>query len=159
MIEFYRIYDVDNELYEFCLRQKGYYQLENIVITKEVLREDMNIPEGYDKKKHYCQKVYIDHQMTAYIDYQCGYRYSMQHDDTYVWIGLFLVDENKHRQGFGKAIIQSFINQLDNHYNHVQLACIEYNEKGMAFWKSLGFYKIADSHFGEIPVVVFQLDL
>ena len=83
----------------------------------------------------------------------------MQHDDTYVWIGLFLVDENKHRQGFGKAIIQSFINQLDNHYNHVQLACIEYNEKGMAFWQSLGFYKIADSHFGEIPVVVFQLDL
>lgn len=66
MIEFYRIYDVDNELYEFCLRQKGYYQLENIVITKEVLRE---------------------------------------------------------------------------------------------FWQSLGFYKIADSHFGEIPVVVFQLDL
>ena len=97
---------------------------------------------GYDKKNHYCQKVYIDHQMTAYIDYQCGYRYSMQHDDTYVWIGLFLVDENKHRQGFGKAIIQSFINQLDNHYNHVQLACIEYNEKGMAFWQSLGFYRL-----------------
>ena len=29
MIEFYRIYDVDNELYEFCLRQKGYYQRSN----------------------------------------------------------------------------------------------------------------------------------
>ncbi len=58
-----------------------------------------------------------------------------------------------------KQLYKVFINQLDNHYNHVQLACIEYNEKGMAFWQSLGFYKIADSHFGEIPVVVFQLDL
>ena len=40
MIEFYRIYDVDNELYEFCLRQKGYYQLENIEESYGILSKN-----------------------------------------------------------------------------------------------------------------------
>ena len=41
--------------------------------------------------------------------YQKGYRYSMIHDQKCVWIGLFLVDQNKQRTGLGTKIINKFI--------------------------------------------------
>lgn len=159
MMEMKRIYDVDDELYQFCKKQKKYYHLENRIVTKEFLKEDMKIPEGFDEKNHYCQKIYANHQMIGYMDYQYGYRYSMKYDYSYVWIGLFLVDEQCQRQGYGRQIINNFIDQLDFHCAHIQLACIQYNEKGLAFWESLGFTKIGESYYGEIPVIVFQYDL
>lgn len=159
MIEWKRVDDVDDELYQFCLRQKDYYRLENRIVTKENLREDMNIPEGFDQLNHYCYKIYIDHQFVAYMDNLYGYRYPMKHDDSYVWVGLFLVDQKNREKGYGKQIFENFIEHLDSRFHHIQLACIHNNEKGLGFWQSLGFVKGEETYCGKIPVIVFQYDL
>lgn len=154
-----RINTVDDELYAFCLNQKAYYTLEDTVVTKEYLIEDMLIPEGYDELKHHCIKIYLAEMMVGYIDYQYGYRFSMQHDSRYVWIGLFLVDELYQRKHLGTQIIKDFLENLDCSVLHVQLACLNHNQKGLSFWRSLGFYKIGESHYKCFPVTVFQYDL
>lgn len=154
-----RIDTADDELYAFCLNQKAYYALEDTVVTKEYLIEDMQILEGYEKSGHYCIKIYLEEIMVGYIDYQYDYRFSMQHDSRYVWIGLFLVDELYQGKHLGTQIINDFLASLDNSVLHIQLACLNHNQKGLSFWQSLGFYKIGESHYKHFPTTIFQYDI
>lgn len=154
-----RIDQVDDELYAFCFNQKTYYQLEKVKVTKDYLQEDMQIPQGYDVNLHYCIKIYFHDKMIGYIDYQKGYRFSMQHDDSYAWIGLFLIDEHYHGQKHGTKIMNDIFSYQFQGVKHIQLACLNHNDKGMAFWKSLGFYRIGDSYHKDMPVTILQYDL
>ena len=58
MLKYRRIYELDDELYDFHLRQKQYYLLEGTVPTKEYIIEQMDNPEGFDEKDHYIKKIY-----------------------------------------------------------------------------------------------------
>ena len=98
MLKYRRVLELDNELYQFHLRQKGYYMLQEIIPTKEYLINDMVIPDGFDEVDHFIYKVYFKNEMVGLIDYQLGYRFSMIHDDKCLWIGLFLVDESYQRK-------------------------------------------------------------
>lgn len=156
MLRYQRIYGIDDELYQFHLRQKEYYMLQKIVPTKEYLISDMVIPDGFDEIDHFIYKVYFKNVMIGLIDYQLGYRFSMVHDNKCVWIGLFLVDESYQGKGFGKVIINNVIEKYCNFYNRIQLACIKDNIKGLAFWKNLGFKEIATSSYCDLEVIVLE---
>ena len=156
MLKYQRIFKLDDELYDFHLRQKQYYLLEGIVPTKQYLVEQMNNPEKFDDKEHYIMKIYYNEKMIALIDYQIGYRFSMKHDDNYLWIGLFLVDEIWQQKKFGRQIIKHIINEHKQSCKIVQLACIKENLKGLAFWKSLDFRKIDVSKCKNIEVIVLE---
>lgn len=41
----------------------------------------------------------------------------------------------------------------------MQLACIKNNEKGMAFWKALGFNKIAVSMYNNLEVEILEMKI
>ena len=60
MLKYRRVLELDNELYQFHLRQKGYYMLQEIIPTKEYLINDMVIPDGFDEVDHFIYKVYCD---------------------------------------------------------------------------------------------------
>ena len=60
MLKYRRIYELDDELYDFHLRQKQYYLLEGTVPTKEYIIEQMDNPEGFDEKDHYIKKIYYN---------------------------------------------------------------------------------------------------
>lgn len=159
MLNYKRIFELDDELYQFHLKQKQYYLLENISPTRDYLLNDMKLPEGFDESDHYIYKVYFKEKMIALIDFQLGYRFSMKHDDKCLWIGLFLVDEDYQRKKFGKMIIDHFIDKYRTRCYLVQLACIKKNEKGMAFWKALGFNKIAVSMYNNLEVEILELKI
>lgn len=156
MLKYRRIYELDDELYDFHLRQKQYYLLEGTVPTKEYLIEQMDNPEGFDEKDHYIKKIYYNEKMVALIDYQIGYRFSMKHDNSCLWIGLFLVDESWQRKGIGKEIMEFMIDEYKEICSTVQLACIKENLKGLCFWEKLGFKEIDVKRCGNLEVRVLE---
>lgn len=156
MLSFKRVVGIDDQLCQFHMKQKQYYLLENVLPTKDYLLENMKIPEGFDNRYHYIYKIYYGENMIALLDYQLGYRFSMIHDDKCLWIGLFLVDENLQRKGFGQEIIGCIVNRYKNDYNRIQLACIEDNVKGLAFWKACGFKEIGSSMHQNLTVKVLE---
>lgn len=159
MLNYKRVFNVDDEICQFHLKQKQYYLLEGIVPTKDYLIDDMKIPEGFDEKNHYIYKVYFKDEMIALIDFQQGYRFSMRHDDECLWIGLFLVDESYQRMKFGKMVIEHLIEEYRKKCCLIQLACLKKNEKGMAFWKKLGFIKIDDSMYKDLEVEILEMKI
>ena len=102
MLRFELVKVVDEQLCAFHQRQTDYYQIEKLTPTKEYLINDMHAPDGFDQNDHVVYKVFDDDSLVSIIDYQKGYRYSMIHDQKCVWIGLFLVDQNKQRK-IGRA--------------------------------------------------------
>lgn len=159
MLNYERVFNLDDEICQFHLRQKQYYLLEGVVPTRDYLLDDMRIPEGFSENNHYLYKVYYKGEMIAYIDFQLGYRFSMKHDDKCLWIGLFLVDESFQRMNFGKMIFDHFIAEFKERCCLVQLACINENVKGRAFWKAMGFTKIADSMYKNLKVTVLEMKI
>ena len=151
--------EIDKELLDFRKRQVCYNGIEGVIINEEYLIEDMQIPPGFDETSHYIYRIYYNDLMIGLIDYQTGYRYSMLHDDDNIWIGLFLVDENYQRKGLGTKIINQFIEKWQSQYKSIQLACIKDNQKGLAFWHSLGFEKIGCSKYRNLDVIVLQRNL
>lgn len=156
MLSYQEVSEIDDELYQFHIRQNVYYQLAKEVITRESLIEDMQVPEGFDESGHHIVRGYLNDVMVALIDYQKGYRYSMEHDDKCVWIGLFLVDQSYQKKGIGTVMLQEFLDEFKNDCQRVQLACLENNYVGLAFWKKLGFSEIANSKYGDLPVIVME---
>ncbi|WP_028043663.1 GNAT family N-acetyltransferase [Candidatus Stoquefichus massiliensis] len=155
MLKYQRITEADKELYHFCLEQKEYYKVENQEVTWEYVQSDMLPPKGFEKEEHYHYKIYDQNDMIGYIDYLIGYRYHMLHDDSYMWIGLFLVNQNQQRQHYGKRIIEYIINKHP-FVTHIQLACLQNNFKGLAFWNALGFQPISQSSYKSLNVTVFE---
>ena len=159
MLRFELVKVVDEQLCAFHQRQTDYYQIEKLTPTKEYLINDMHAPDCFDQNDHVVYKVFDDDSLVSIIDYQKGYRYSMLHDDDNIWIGLFLVDENYQRKGLGTKIINQFIEKWQSQYKSIQLACIKDNQKGLAFWHSLGFEKIGCSKYRDLDVIVLQRNL
>lgn len=159
MLRFELVRVVDEQLCAFHQRQTDYYQIEKLTPTKEYLINDMHAPDGFDQNDHVVYKVFDDDSLVSIIDYQKGYRYSMIHDQKCVWIGLFLVDQNKQRTGLGTKIINKFIDEKCQQFDLIQLACIKDNQKGLAFWHSLGFEKIGCSKYRDLDVIVLQRNL
>lgn len=156
MLNYVRVFDLDDELYDFHLRQENYYRIAKKKITREYLLEDMKIPDGFDKKDHYIEKCYLDNELVGLIDYQYGYRFSMIHDEKCVWIGLFLIDQNKQYRGLGTQILNECLQRFKKRCNRVQLACLLNNRAGLKFWQKQKFTKIGDSMYGDLPLIVLE---
>ena len=90
------------------------------------------------------------------VDYQYGYRYSMIHDDECVWIGLFLIDQDKQNCGLGKRLFNDCLKKFKQRCERIQLACLVRNEAGLVFWKKCGFNEIGNSKYGDLPVIVLE---
>ena len=65
----------------------------------------------------------------------------MIHDDECVWIGLFLIDQDKQNCGLGKRLFNDCLKKFKQRCERIQLACLVRNEAGLVFWKS-GFSKL-----------------
>lgn len=148
------VHSCDEELYQFYLCQRTYFSLDVQEITYDYINQDMLGPEGFDERNHFHYKIYEHQTMIAYIDYMLGYRFSMQRDQSYLWIGLFLVEESLWHHHYGQRIIQRLCQNYSQYT--IQLACLSQNKNGKAFWQAMGFKEIARSYWGHEEVIIFE---
>ena len=61
-------------------------------------------------------------------------------DEDAVYIGLFIIHGDFHRQGYGRGFIEEFIaNMRKKGYCRIRLGVLKQNKNGLEFWTRMGF--------------------
>lgn len=71
-------------------------------------------------------------------------------DEDTVYIGLFMIHGDFHRQGYGRAFIEKFTaNMRKKGYRRLRLGVLKQNKNGFEFWTRMGF-KVVKEMFSTI---------
>ena len=97
-----------------------------------------NIPDGVQKSQKNYRLVSFNNEILGAVDYITGYP-----EKNTVFIGLFIIKNNKHRQGFGEKIFDYLENLFKSEgFLKIRLGVIADNEIGFSFWKKQNFKEI-----------------
>ena len=97
-----------------------------------------NIPDGVQKSQKNYRLVSFNDEILGAVDYITGYP-----EKNTVFIGLLIIKNNKHRQGFGEKIF-NYLEDLfkSEGFLKIRLGVIANNEIGFSFWKKQNFKEI-----------------
>ena len=103
-----------------------------------VEKDITNIPDGVQKSQKNYRLVSFNNEILGAVDYITGYP-----EKNTVFIGLFIIKNNKHRQGFGEKIFDYLENLFKSEgFLKIRLGVIADNEIGFSFWKKRNFKEI-----------------
>ncbi|WP_310601926.1 GNAT family N-acetyltransferase [Anaerosporobacter sp.] len=154
------------EIFDLYSSNPYYFSLtqEHPITSEESIADLEAIPENFPMKQKFYFGIYQNRQMIAVMEYLVGYDYEHTNDIKTIWIGLFMIHGNYKRQGLGTELMHTFLQVVkENEIHKIQLACIESNIEGYAFWSQLGFKKITQtntvlSNKETCPVILFEYD-
>ena len=131
------IYETNEEYFKISMNGKP--SIESII-------EDKNdIPPGSNLQDKNYKLISINGQDIGIIDYIMSYP-----DEDSVYIGLFMIHGDFHRQGYGRAFIEEFIaNMREKGYCRLRLGVLKQNKNGFEFWTRMGF-KVVKEMFSTI---------
>ena len=97
-----------------------------------------NIPDGVQKSQKNYRLVSFNDEILGTVDYITGYP-----EKNTIFIGLLIIKNNKHRQGFGEKIF-NYLEDLfkSEGFLKIRLGVIADNEIGFSFWKKQNFKEI-----------------
>lgn len=97
-----------------------------------------NIPDGVQKSQKNYRLVSFNDEILGAVDYITGYP-----EKNTIFIGLLIIKNNKHRQGFGEKIF-NYLEDLfkSEGFLKIRLGVIADNEIGFSFWKKQNFKEI-----------------
>ena len=97
-----------------------------------------NIPDGVQKSQKNYRLVSFNDEILGAVDYITGYP-----EKNTLFIGLLIIKNNKHRQGFGEKIF-NYLEDLfkSEGFLKIRLGVIADNEVGFSFWKKRNFKEI-----------------
>ena len=157
-------YDVRNiteadiaSVYNLCKNNRRYYRY---IGKKPSLRELTDVitdlPEGTGPQNKHFVGFYDDESLIAILDLITSYP---EADDAF--IGWFMVDAQKHRQGIGSSIFADIRAAMKAQgYDHLSLACFPENTEAAAFWENQGFSVTRESTNQDgHPVNVMERDI
>lgn len=132
-----KIYNTNEEYFEISMNGKP--SIESII-------EDKNdIPPGSNLQNKNYKLISMNGQDIGIIDYIMNYP-----DEDTVYIGLFMIHGDFHRQGYGIAFIEQFTaNMREKGYCRLRLGVLKQNKNGFEFWTKMGF-KVVKEIFSTI---------
>ena len=97
-----------------------------------------NIPDGVQKSQKNYRLVSFNNEILGAVDYITGYP-----EKNTIFIGLLIIKNNKHRQGFGEKIF-NYLEDLfkSEGFLKIRLGVIADNEIGFSFWNKRNFKEI-----------------
>lgn len=120
-------------LLDLCLgNQQCYAHLGTAPSLRSLAAELSELPPGCSKD----QKSYLGYfDADGALDLIRGLP-----DDRCAFIGFFMVDSSRQRQGVGSRIVDRLLGQLhDEGFRRVRLGYVEGNEQSRRFWERCGF--------------------
>lgn len=97
-----------------------------------------NIPDGVQKSQKNYRLVSFNDEILGAVDYITGYP-----EKNTIFIGLLIIKNNKHRQGFGEKIFDYLENLFKSEgFLKIRLGVIADNEIGFSFWNKRNFKEI-----------------
>ncbi len=98
-----------------------------------------DLPPGKTQADKHDIGFFEDDRLAALMDYIDGYP-----DPSCLFIGLFIVDGGRKRQGLGRKLITEFLCWTATQgYSRVRLGCIAENQEGFPFWSAMGFREVS----------------
>ncbi len=80
--------------------------------------------------------------------------------DRYPWLGLFIIHTDWKRQGIAQIAYQHYENMMrGRQVKTVRLGCLEENEKGLHYWRKLGFCVVKKVFYRDKPLLIMEKDL
>ena len=125
------------DVYRLCKSNKRYYRaLGGGVPTRESLTEVISdVPEGSGAENKFFVGFYEDGKLLAVLDLITGHP-----NEKSAFIGWFMVDAERHRQGIGSQILADVRAAVKGWgYDSISLGCIKENAEALAFWQNNGF--------------------
>ncbi|WP_121956944.1 GNAT family N-acetyltransferase [Petrotoga sp. 9PWA.NaAc.5.4] len=131
------IYDTNREYFKISMNEKP--SIETVIEDKNDIPPDSNL-----QNKNY-KLISMNGQYIGIIDYIMNYP-----DEDAVYIGLFMIHGDFHRQGYGRAFIEEFISNMKSKgYLRLRLGVLKQNKNGFEFWTRMGF-KVVKEIFSTI---------
>lgn len=131
------------EIFELY-KSNDYYEkvTDNYPVKLESVINDINeIPEFIEKEQKHFFSIYNEaNKLVAVVDFLDGYSFQNGNNKEALWIGLLKLDQQFHRQGIGKIIVECLESacKKDNK-KIIQLGVIRKNIIGYNFWIKEGF--------------------
>ena len=98
-----------------------------------------DLPPGKTPAEKHDIGFFERERLTALMDYITGYP-----DSSCLFIGLFMVDGGRKRQGLGRKLITEFLSRAAGQgYSRVRLGCIAENRESFPFWFAMGFREVS----------------
>lgn len=122
-----KIYDTNQEYFMISMNDKP---------SMESVTEDMNAipPKSSSENKNY-NLIKLNDMDIGVIDYIDNYP-----DEDAIYIGLFMIHGNFHRNGYGREFLEEFIPQIKGQgFKRIRLGVLDRNETALKFWTNLGF--------------------
>ncbi len=131
------------DVYRLNRRNRRYYRQEGIRPQLRDLTDVItDLPEGAGRdNKHFVGFYNEDNQLTAILDLITGYP-----DEKAAFIGWFMVDAEKQRQGIGSQIfadVRASLQALG--FTHLSVSIRKNNTDAQLFWESQGFVLRGDA--------------
>lgn len=93
------------------------------------------IPPGSNLEKKKYELIMLNGMDIGVIDYIVNYP-----DEDAIYIGLFMIDGNFHRSGYGREYIEEFIPRIKNEgFKRIRLGVLDGNKTALKFWTNIGF--------------------
>jgi GNAT superfamily N-acetyltransferase len=131
------MYKVLYDLYKTNTEYFSYFG-EHDMTLEDCVRDTHSLPPNTNVDQKFYIGFFRNNKLELIIDFYINFpEYNV------IWIGLFMINGNLQRKGYGKYIINSFIQaSKENGYLSIQLGVIEDNKEGLSFWKSFKFNEI-----------------
>lgn len=122
-----KIYDTNEEYFKISMNGKP--SIESVI-------EDKNdIPPGSNLQNKNYKLISINGEDIGIIDYIMNYP-----DEDAIYIGLFIIHGDFHRQGYGRTFIEEFtVKMRKKGYRRLRLGVLKQNKSGFEFWTRMGF--------------------
>lgn len=122
-----KIYNTNQEYFQISMNGKP--------SMKSVIEDKNEIPPNSSIENKNYKLITLNGVDIGVIDYVVNY----PNEDT-IYIGLFMIDRNFHRNGYGKEFIEEFITNMRNQgFNRIRLGVLKENIKAFEFWTRMEF--------------------
>ena len=124
-----KIYQKNRECFSTCGTEE---------ITREVVEHDLkSLPPGISAEQKELSLFLEEDVPMAVVDLIKGFP-----DAESFYLGLLLVDGEKHAQGYGSTIYSLIEKEMKTEgYKRGQLGVLERNPKAILFWEKMGYQK------------------
>ena len=146
------------DVYRLCKSNKRYYRtLGSAFPTRESLTEVISdVPDGKGAENKFFVGFYENDKLLAVLDLITGYP-----DEKSAFIGWFMVDAERHRQGIGSQILADVRAAVKGWgFESLSLGCVKENGDALSFWQNNGFAPTGEeTPTGKHTTATFEMKL
>lgn len=123
----FKIYDTNHEYFQISMNENP--------SMASVINDKNEIPPKSSLEDKNYKLITLNDIDIGVIDYVVNYP-----DEDIIYIGLFMINGEFHRSGYGRMFMEEFIPRIKSQgFSRIRLGVLDQNIKAFEFWTKMGF--------------------